>query len=81
MMSKVIDEKHFGSVASYIRLVAIHNCSLLHVHCILFLVQHFEQYLNRSENVDELVSTVIPSAQDRELQNLVIKDSVNTLGN
>lgn len=73
-MFYLIDEKLFGNVETYTRVVESQKRNFPPAYCIFSLYQPSKQLLKRSENVEHLVDTEIPSAQD---QDLVLKHSIN----
>lgn len=77
LMSNVIDEQLFGTVAAHVRVIEFQKRGLPHAHVILFLDETFKNELRAPENVDRVISAEIPPASDPELQELVLKHMIH----
>ncbi|CDF41007.1 ATP dpendant DNA helicase [Chondrus crispus] len=67
LMSLVINEEVFGTVKR----------GLPHAHVVFFLDEVSKNDLRTPENVDRIISAEIPSAQDPELQEVVLKHMIH----
>jgi len=83
MLEKVINDELFGKVVGHVAVVEFQKRGLLHVHCLFFLDRDGKNALLNTENVDEIISAEIPSAEDDPvLRDLVLKNQIhNPCGN
>ncbi|CDF40383.1 ATP dependant DNA helcase [Chondrus crispus] len=77
LMSLVINEKVFGTVVAHIRVIEFQKRGLPHAHVVFFLNEVSKNDLRTPENVDRIISAGIPSAQDPELQEVVLKHMIH----
>ncbi|CDF37673.1 unnamed protein product [Chondrus crispus] len=77
LMSLVINEEVFGTVVSHVRVIEFQKRGLPHAHVVFFLDEVSKNDLRTPENVDRIISAEIPSAQDPELQEVVLKHMIH----
>ena len=77
LMSLVIDEEVFGTVVAHVRVIEFQKRGLPHAQVIFFLDEVSMNDLRTPENVDRIISAEIPSAQDPELQEVVLKHMIH----
>ncbi|CDF38180.1 ATP dependant DNA helicase PIF1 [Chondrus crispus] len=78
LMSLVINEDVFGTVVAHVRVIKFQKRGLPHAHVVFFLDEVSKNDLRNPENVDRIISAEIPSAQDPELQEVVLKHMIHT---
>ncbi|CDF39089.1 ATP dependant DNA helicase [Chondrus crispus] len=76
LMSLVINEEVFGTVFAHVRVIEFQKRGLPHAHVVFFLDEVSKNDLRTPENVDRIISAEIPSAQDPELQEVVLKHMI-----
>ncbi|CDF40970.1 ATP dependant DNA helicase PIF1 [Chondrus crispus] len=77
LMSLVINEEVFGTVVAHVRVIEFQKRGLPHAHVVFFLDEVSKNDLRTPENVDRIISAEIPSAQDPELQEVVLKHMIH----
>ncbi|CDF38585.1 ATP dependant DNA helicase [Chondrus crispus] len=77
LMSLVINEGVFGTVVAHVRVIEFQKRGLPHAHVVFFLDEVSKNDLRTPENVDRIISAEIPSAQDPELQEVVLKHMIH----
>ncbi|CDF39898.1 ATP dependant DNA helicase PIF1 [Chondrus crispus] len=77
LMSLVINEDVFGTVVAHVRVIKFQKRGLPHAHVVFFLDEVSKNDLRNPENVDRIISAEIPSAQDPELQEVVLKHMIH----
>ncbi|CDF33193.1 ATP dependant DNA helicase [Chondrus crispus] len=77
LMSLVINEEVFGTVVAHVRVIEFQKRGLPHAHVVFFLDEVSKNDLRTPENVDRIISAEIPSAQDLELQEVVLKHMIH----
>ncbi|CDF36554.1 unnamed protein product [Chondrus crispus] len=77
LMSLVINEDVFGTVVAHVRVIKFQKRGLPHAHVVFFLDEISKNDLRNPENVDRIISAEIPSAQDPELQEVVLKHMIH----
>lgn len=71
-----MDEKLFGTVAGYVRVVEFQERGLSHSHAMFLPDLAWKHRLKCPENVDDLEGTKIPSVLDQQLWELFLKHSI-----
>ncbi|CDF38639.1 unnamed protein product [Chondrus crispus] len=77
LMSLVINEEVFGTVVAHVRVIEFQKRGLPHAHVVFFLDEVSKNDLRTPENVERIISAEIPSAQDPELQEVVLKHMIH----
>ncbi|CDF39624.1 Helicase-like protein [Chondrus crispus] len=77
LMSLVINEEVFGTVVAHVRVIEFQKRGLPHAHVVFFLDEVSKNDMRTPENVDRIISAEIPSAQDPELQEVVLKHMIH----
>ncbi|CDF77533.1 unnamed protein product [Chondrus crispus] len=77
LMSLVINEEVFGTVVAHVRVIEFQKRGLPHAHVVFFLDEVSKNDLRTPENGDRIISAEIPSAQDPELQEVVLKHMIH----
>ncbi|CDF39890.1 ATP dependant DNA helicase [Chondrus crispus] len=77
LMSLVINEDVFGTVVAHVRVIKFQKRGFPHAHVVFFLDEVSKNDLRNPENVDRIISAEIPSAQDPELQEVVLKHMIH----
>ncbi|CDF37706.1 ATP dependant DNA helicase PIF1 [Chondrus crispus] len=77
LMFLVINEDVFGTVVAHVRVIKFQKRGLPHAHVVFFLDEVSKNDLRNPENVDRIISAEIPSAQDPELQEVVLKHMIH----
>ncbi|CDF77379.1 unnamed protein product [Chondrus crispus] len=77
-MSLVINEEVFGTVVAHVRVIEFQKRGLPHAQVVFFLDEVSKNDLRTPENVYRIISAEIPSAQDPELQEVVLKHMIHT---
>ncbi|CDF40386.1 ATP dependant DNA helicase [Chondrus crispus] len=77
LMSLVINEEVFGTVVAHVRVIEFQKRGLPHAHVVFFLDEVSKNDLRTPEYVDRIISAEIPSAQDPELQEVVLKHMIH----
>ncbi|CDF36294.1 unnamed protein product [Chondrus crispus] len=77
LMSLVINEEVFGTVVAHVRVIEFQKRGLPHAHVVFFLDEVSKNDLRTPENVDRIISAEIPSAQDPELEEVVLKHMIH----
>lgn len=76
LMSFVVQEKLFGTVAAYVCEVEFQKRGRLHPHCIFFLDEAFRNKLRSPGIVDRVILAEIPPELDAHLQELVLRHMI-----
>ena len=77
LMSLVIDEKVFRAVVAHERVIEFQKRGLPHAQVVFFIDEVSKNDLRTPENVDRIISAEIPSGQDPELQEVVLKHMIH----
>ena len=77
MVQMVIDEEIFGKVVSHVKVIEFQKRGLPHAHCIFILDRESKQRLRDPLEVDKIISAEIPSADDPELREIVLKHQIH----
>ncbi|CDF38382.1 ATP dependant DNA Helicase PIF1 [Chondrus crispus] len=80
LMCLVMDEKVFGTVVAHARVIKFQKRGLPHAHVVFFLDEVSKNDLRTPENVDRIISAEIPSAEDPELGEVVLKHMIHNPG-
>ncbi|CDF33636.1 partial DNA helicase [Chondrus crispus] len=77
LMSLVIKEEVFRTVVAHVRVIEFQKRGLPHARVAFFLDEVSKNDLRTPENVDRIISAEIPSSQDPELQEVVLKHMIH----